>query len=359
MKKKNIFLSFWAFVIYALVIFVITTYFLMGALSSYLAEYEEYQPTTLTNKVLSYFEALDADSLMEISDGYDMPKPEAFKAYIDRFVDKETLFCYRSSVSDDRQVYDYISKNRKLASLTLIKSEEKSPRGFDVYKIDSIVWHPLMKYTITLPDACRAYINGSPLSQTKAVKTGSVEDDSYKKFDGYVYSAASYEIDYFEYITDLKAELDGAAELIIDKAESEDGLEVDYTIRLEMPQDMRLELEKRATEATKAYIYYTTLHSIKVGTVLPYIHPKAPLYKNIQNFNNTWNHGRSSDEFTKLDISDFVYYTDTRASLSVSAVYTIHKWNETLHFDFDYELFFVKEGGVWYITSMERIIKDK
>ncbi|MBO7148259.1 MAG: hypothetical protein J6V93_00215 [Clostridia bacterium] len=359
MKKKNIFLSFWAIVVYALAIFAVATVILMGALRSYLAEYEKYQPTSLTNEVLSYFKNHDAESLMKINAATDMPENDAFKAYIEKFVDSETLFCYRSSTSEGKQVYDYISGNRKLASLTLVKTEEKSPRGFDVYNIDSIVWHPIMKYTLTLPASCTAYVNGVPLSDTKAIKTGSVSDDSYENFDGYIYSADSYEIDYFEYITDVKAEIDGGAELIIDKNESEDGLNVDYTVRLEMPEDMRAELLERATAATKAYIYYTTLHSVKVSTVLPFIHRNAALYKNIQHFDNTWNHSRSSDEFTKLDISDFVYYTDTRASASVSAEYTLHKWNETLSFDFDYELFFVKDNGVWYITSMERIVKDK
>ncbi len=359
MNKKKIFLSFWAFIVYVLILFAIGTLIFTNYLNAYLAEYEQYQPTTLTDEVLSHLESKNTDALLSLKTYGDTLKYDTMNAYLDRFVDPDTLFCYRSSVNADTLVYDYISNNLKIASLTLNKTNEKSKRGFAVYEIEAIKWYPLMKYTVSAPESCTVYINKKPLDISKATKTVKDSDTAYESFDGYVYNTVEYDIEYLEYITDINAEQSGSCMPVISKIESDNGLCVDYTVSADMTEDMKSELEEYARAGTQAYIYYTTLHSIPVSTVLPYIHPKAALYKNIQHFDNTWSNSRTKDEFTSFDIYDFVYYTDERAACSVSATYRLYKYSQIRDFDFDFKLYFIKEDDRWYITSMERILTDK
>ena len=359
MKKRNIFLSFWAFVVYALVIFAVLTFVLMGRLNTYLEEYEYYQPTTLSDSVLELFSQKDAEALSALNNPGDKLEGEVFEAYLDRFVNPGTLFCYKASSFDDKLIYDYISDNRKLASLTLALTGEKSPQGFDIYEIDSLVWYPLMRYSITAPEDCTVYINGTDISKTKAQAIAASRDTSYEDFDGYVFSTVKYTIEHLEYITDIKASGDGQAEIIIEKTESEDGLTVDYTVSRKIPEDMVSQLDVQARDAVKAYIYYTTLHSIPVSTVLPYIHKDAALYSYVQRFDNTWSNSKVSDEFPKFEVSDFVYYTDKRASCRTSVIYRLHKYSFSRDYDFDFKLFFIKDNEKWYLTSMERVVEEK
>ena len=360
MKKRNIFLSFWAFVIYALVIFSVLTFLTMGILTDFLEEYEMYQPTTLSNKVLGYFEAHDADSLSSLPNPGDSLESDVLGAYLDRFVDNDTLFCYKSSSASDRLVYDYISENRKLASLTLSLTGEKSPRGFDIYEIESLVWYPLIKYTVTAPADCTVYINGKDISESKAEVTVAYRNTAYEDFDGYISSTLCYTIEYLEYITDISAESNGSAEIIISNDSSKDALEVNYTVTREMHEVMKSELDLRTRAAVKAYVYYTTLHSVPVSTVLPYIHRDAALYKNIQMFDNTWSNSKTKDEFTKFEVSDFVYYGDDRAAARASVIYRLYKYgNVSRDYDFNFNIYYIKENGEWYITSMERVVDGK
>lgn len=332
---------------------------LMSRLNSYLEEYESCQPSQITDSYLAYFRARDAKALLESAPDDCAFTEETLAAYLDVFTDDDTLFCYRASSSDDALVYDYIGNNKKLASLTLVKTEEKSPRGFDIYRADTLVFHPLMRYTVTAPADCTVYINGKNISETEAVAESFVTDDTYEPFDGYLSSSMRYTIDYPEYILDITATHNGSAEISTTKS-FVDGNEYDieYTFDYEMAEEMQSAIDCRAREAIEAYIYYTTLHSIPVSTVLPYIHKDAALYKNIQMFDNTWSNSRSRDEFTKFDVTEFEYFTDSRAACRVSAVYRLYKYAGPRDFDFDFKVYFVNDGDGWYITSMERVIEE-
>lgn len=359
MKKRSVFLSFWAFIIYFLIIFAIATALLMGRLNSYLEEYESCQPSNISDEYLEAFLNRDVEALLESAPSDCAFTKETLAAYLDVFVNDDTLFCYRASSSDNALIYDYISNNKKLASLTLVKSEEKSPRGFDIYSVSSLVFRPLMRYTITAPSDCTVYINGHDIAETRAEPESFITDDTYEPFDGYLSSSVRYTIDYPEYITDITAKHDGNAEIsLIKSTVDENECDIEYMFGYEMSDEMKSALDSRAREAVEAYIYYTTLHSIPVSTVLPYIHKNATLYKNIQMFDNTWSNSRSKDEFTKFDVTEFEYFSDTHAACRVSAIYRLYKYAGPRDFDFDFKVYFVNDGGSWYITSMERVMGE-
>lgn len=359
MKNKNKFLSFGAFVIYFLIIFAIATIILMSALTSYLEEYEKHQPSTIANEVEDYFRAKNCAQLSVIVTEGETILPPVFPAYIKRIVNEENLFCYKSSSSDQALVYDYISNNKKIASLTLSKTSEKSKRGFDIYEIDHIKWHPVFKYTITAPDDCRIFINDIEINADNTTTEEISKNDAYENFDGYVTSILRYTVDDLNYITDVRAEFDGDTLFEIVNDGDDLDFEVNYTINKIMPEEMKTEIEERTRKAVEAYVYYTTLHSIPVSTVLPYIHPKAALYKNVQRFDNTWSNSKTSDEFLKFDISNFEYYTDTKASCRADVIYQITKYYNTIReFDFNFDIYLTKQNGQWYVTSMERVHAD-
>ncbi len=356
MKKKNIFLSFGAFIVYFLVIFAIATAILMSMLTAYLEEYESYQPSTISNSVSDYFHAKNLAQLSLIPSEGKTIIPPVFPAYIDRIVNEDKLFCYKSSSGESTLVYDYISNNKKIASLTLEKTGEKSKRGFDIYEIKSITWHPVFKYTITAPDDCVISVNDYVINaDNTSVETVS-ENTSYEDFDSYTAKTVRYTIDTLEYIMDVRAECDGKPLLEITNDGDDTDFEVNYTVNKVMPEDMKAEIEVRTRKAVEAYVYYTTLHSIPVSTVLPHIHPKSALYKNVQRFDNTWSNSKTSDEFLKFEISDYTYYTDTKASCRADVIYQITKYYTTKReFDFNFDIYLVKENGQWLVTSMERV----
>ena len=354
MKKKNIFLSFYAFLLYSLVAFVIATVFLMSALNSYLEEYEAYQPTTLSDEVLLYFKNLDAASLEKLTAKGDSLTGDVFEAYLAEVINPDTLFNYKSSASDTSITYDYISDNKKVATLLLEKTGVLSPRGFEEYKISSIEWHPLYKYTITAPEGTVIKINGSaPKAEPEKV----LLCDVYADFDESVFNNDVYTIDYLEYITDISAEGPYSAELKMTLI-SENEFSHDYSFAHTVPESIINEVTARVTDGTKAYIQYTTLAGVSVNTVLPYIHKNASLYNHLRNFNNTWNHYYTKDEYKKFEITDYRFHNDDKISCRLSAIYSIKKYSgKSYDFDFDFDIYLIKENGVWYITSMERVIK--
>lgn len=353
MKIKKFFLSFWSFVIYFLIIFAAATVVLMNMLDDYLDEYEFYQPTTLSDEVLGYFRELDTESLENLPCSGEKLTGDNFSEYLSAICDSSSLFCYKSSTGESSLTYDYISKNKKIASLVLKKSGELSKNKLDIYEIDDIVWYPQFSYTVTVPDDCKVYLNGILLEgEGEIVGT----DESYTEFDGYTASTYRYTIDDLTYITDVKAESMNSAEVTVEEIRRDDG--ADFVVKREMNEEMKGEIDARTREAVVAYVYYTTLNSYHVSTVLPYIYPASPLYNDLKNFNNTWNHSRISDEFTKFDVTDFVYHDDTHASCRADVIYKITKYgNRTEEFDFYFDLYYVKEDGEWYLTLMERVIE--
>ncbi len=354
MKRKNIFLSFYAFLLYSLVIFIAVTVVLMSALHLYLEEYEAYQPTTFSDEVLLSFQNLDAASLERLPVKGDSLNGEVLEAYLNEVINPDTLFNYKSSTSDTGITYDYISNNKKIATLSLEKTGALSPRGFEEYKISSIEWHPLYKYTITAPEGTVIKINGSaPRVEPEKVMLC----DVYEDFDGSIFYNDVYTIDYLEYVTDITAEEAYSAKLEMSFT-STDEFTHEYAYKHVVSEETVNEVTARATDGAKAYIYYTTKAGVSVNTVLPYVHKNAALYNHLRNFNNTWNHYYAQDEYKKFEITDFRFHSDDKVSCRLSAVYGITKYyGQKYDFDFDFDLYLIKENGVWYITSMERVIK--
>ncbi len=354
MKKKNIFLSFYAFLLYSLIAFVIATVLLMGVLHAYLEEYEAYQPTTLSDEVLLYFRSFDSESLEKLPVKGDSLTGEVFAAYLNEVINPDTLFNYKSATSEAGISYDYISNNKRVATLSLIKTGALSPRGFEEYKIESIEWHPLYKYTITAPEGTVVKINGSvPRIEPEKV----LLCDVYEDFDASVFYNDVYTIDYLEYLTDISVESAYSAELDMTFA-ADDEFSHEYSYEHIVPETTVKEVTARATDGAKAYIYYTTKAGVHVNTVLPYIHKNAALYGHLRNFNNTWNHYYAQDEYKKFEITDFRFHSDDKVSCRLSAIYGITKYyGQKYDFDFDFDIYLIKENEVWYITSMERVIK--
>ena len=354
MRRKNIFLSFYAFLLYSLVAFVVATVYLMGSLQAYLEEYELYQPTTLSDEVLFYFQNVDAESLEKLPAKGDFLSGDVFAAYLNEVIDTESLFNYKSAATDTGFTYDYISKNKKIATLTLEKTGALSPRGFDEYKIDSIEWYPLYKYTITVPEGTIVKINGSA---PKTEPEKSLLCDVYEDFDSSIFYNETYTIDYLEYLTDISVEGVYSADLEMTLTSNGD-YDHEYSYKHVVPDTVISEVTDRATAGAKAYIYYTTKAGVHVNTVLPYVHSKAALYSHLRNFNNTWNHYYAKDEYKKFEITDFRFHNDNKVSCRLSAIYGITKYaGDKYDFDFDFDLYLFKENGTWYITSMERVIK--
>lgn len=353
MKIKKIFLSFWSFVIYFLIIFAVFTFLSMDKLDDYLADYEYYQPTTQVNEVLGYFKELDAESLEALPSSGEKLTGENFKMYLESICDPESLFVYKSSTGDTTLTYDYITNNKKIASLVLERDGVTEKNNFDVYKIADVVWYPMFNYTVTVPEDCTVYLNGKLLEgDGECVDT----DDVYVDFDGYSASTYKYTIEGLAYITDVKAESESSALITVEEILRDDG--ADYIVHREMSDDMKAELDARTHEFVPAYMYYTTLNTHHVSTVLPYVHRNAELYTFLKNFNNTWNHSKLSDRFTRFDISNYVYHDETHASCRADVIYEITKWgNNVLEFDFFFDLHYVKVDGVWYLVYMERGIE--
>ena len=200
MKIKKLFLSFWSFVIYFLIIFAVFTFLSMDKLDDYLADYEYYQPTTQVNEVLGYFKELDAESLEALPSSGEKLTGENFKMYLERICDPESLFVYKSSTGDTTLTYDYITNNKKIASLVLERDGVTEKNNFDVYKIADVVWYPMFNYTVTVPEDCTVYLNGKLLEgDGECVDT----DDVYVDFDGYSASTYKYTIEGLAYITDV------------------------------------------------------------------------------------------------------------------------------------------------------------
>lgn len=354
--KNNRFLSFKAFILYFAVIFLAATFVCMLFLTAYLAEYEKYQPSAISDSVLDAFMTGNADTLYSI-DADEKIDRSIFNEYLYRIVNPDTLFCYKSSSSENMLVYDFISDNKKIASLELVPTGEKSPRGFDIYEIDRIVWHRLFKYTITASDDLEVLVNGRVLDKSSSVVLST--DDSYKDFDSYVSSVVVYEPAHEFYISDVSANTDSSALISVESDGDDSDYEVNFTIKKNFPEGMLEEVKSAATDGVKAYVYYSTLHSFELRDLLCHLHPNSRLYKNVQHFDNTWSNSKVSDRFTRFDISNCVFYTDTKASLRMDVVYEITKYYNTVReFDFNFDVYLQKDGAKWYIVSLERIIEE-
>ncbi len=376
LKLKRILLSFWAFIIYFVIICAIVISVRMGQLKEKLAEYEFLRPETITTKVEQYFKEGNIEALRALPTKHENFNGDNFDEYLDAILDDEyfesmvdgdTLYSFSASTDDDTLTYDYISNNKKLASLTLKKvgstDTYKIPVlhisfnmfGSDIYEIESIEWHPKFSYTVTVPEECNVYVNGKLAKLTNGELVSS--NEPYEAFGAKKRSVYKYTLDDYSYVNDVAIEPLNDS-LVFELTENKHADGADYVITSSMCEEMKAELEARTREAVPAYIYYTALNSYHVSTVLPYVHPDAELYQDLKNFNNTWNDSRVSDEFTKFEISEFEYYDDMHASLRADVMYRIYKWDGSSEdHDFKFRLHYVKEAdGIWYLVYNERII---
>ncbi len=354
MNKNSKFISFKAFIGYFTVVFLAATVIIMLMLTAYLDEYEKYQPSSITDSVLDAFIKGDTDTLYNI-DADEKVDREIFDEYLEKIVSPDSLFCYKASSANNTLIYDFICNNKKIASLELVSTGEKSPRGFDVYEISKIIWHRLFKYTMTTYDDLNVLVNGKVIDKSTAKIISTIEN--YKDFDSYVSNVVMYEPDEI-YISTVSASSDSNALVSVEAENDDSGYKVNYNIKKDFPDNMLEAIKAAAADGVKAYVYYTTLHTYKISGLLPHIHPDSQLYKNVQRFDNTWSNSKIADRFIKFDMSDAVFYTDTKASLRMDVIYEITKGTGVIReFDFNFDVYLQKDGDKWYIVSLERIIK--
>ena len=172
MKKNSRIPVFYIVYFVCILVFLLGVHMALRVVSTYLADYESAQPQHEAQRV---FDAYYADGkygkLAEFAEAEVSPLETTAQLirYLEEYTDGKTLsFSSITTGLDDTCKYIVKADDIKFSSFTLVKSGEKTPKGFDLYEPASfeLFCKPSETVSITAPRGYSVYVNGIQLGES-------------------------------------------------------------------------------------------------------------------------------------------------------------------------------------------------
>ncbi|MBE6562340.1 MAG: hypothetical protein E7660_01240 [Ruminococcaceae bacterium] len=354
MKKRRV--SVFYIIYFALIaLFLVGLFFGLSAFRDYLAGYESSRPVHTMEKVAEeYFLAEDKVPLLEIS-GYEVSKyctKDAVISYLETAIDKETFQFFNTGGNDKEIFYSVVSKELKIANVTLVLSDEPDAEGFPVYSLGDIelTIGGSGGLSIEAPLGYSVFVNGEPLGEDLLSGEPTLTESC-----NHMYGDA-------EGISLVKYKLEGIfGEPVVtatDKyGEAVEGITADesgvfYTVPVnykEIPED----LKNRILKASELYAAYMQKDAT-FGAVAAYVDRTSELYTNLRNTAVKWANPHNGYTIVEPEVIEYYSYDadGTVVSCRVKFVHLLHGYGGNNYEEsFDMTFYLRSVGGRYMIYA--------
>ncbi len=301
-------------------------------LATYLKDYESVQPKYTADEVFrEYFEKKNFTYVLDhpsVKLGSYETK-DSIGAYLSALVGENELSYHNISSGMDLDTSKYIVKysegerDVKIASFELVKSGEKSPKGFDKYALAGFeLFYPAEKsVALKVTKGSVPYINGIPLDDG-CIKEEGIEHENNAHLPEGV-SGIFYTLYYVD-------ELTSTPSVTVKNAEGADiplffnNEENCYETELVYDEALAAEMGERAAEAGKILATYMQ-NDCKIAKVTPYFEKGTPLYKSITSTLQWAVIDHDSYTFEDIETSEFYRYDENTFSCRVKMTHVLKR----------------------------------
>lgn len=339
-------------VVFLTIVVLLTAAIIVGlnVLWGFLEEYEQSLPEKAVDIVIARLEQGDTDAVYE-SCGFTPNEYEddsAAREYAAGLFRGELSYTKDVKQStDDLPVYAIKCDGKRVCSLSLKKTGEKTGWGFPLYEAADFsgVEIPTSEITITAPDNALIYINGK-LAEPEPVSSKAMAECEH--FYGYIDKApamAEYTFGGFTAMPEVKAARPDGSQLL---GSAESGKFSFTPDGGEIPQ----ELSDLAVKASQTYSKFISADAA-FSAVAAYIPEDVPLYENIRTYEARFYTPHSDYDFLDVNVRDFRRYTADCVSLTVTYTQRIYAgYLGDFDFPTDNTIYLAKTGEEWVVTDI-------
>lgn len=304
----------------------------MLILRSYLADYESVQPKYAAEKVFSeYFSPVDYEALLEYADESltKFNKKEALVAYLSTLTDGKELSYHNVSTGVDADAAKYIVKysedgqDIKIASFTLRKSDEKSPKGFSVYKLSEaeLFFPASVCVQILVQNGYTPYVSGKALDESYIVEADIPSDANAHLPEGVggVFFSR-YEVGGLVEVPEIeiKSPAGEAKNAFLDE---ESGC---YEAVPDYDDALAEEYTEYVIKAAELYATYMQ-NDCSFGKISPYFESGTQLYNDIRTTTTAWVIDHDSYHFEDEEASEFYRYDENTFSCRIKLTHVLKR----------------------------------
>jgi len=322
----------------------------------FLSDYQRNLPSQLSSEITAAIETQDMVALKSIRSNLPVSvKHKAiFNLYLKEFGPNIELDFYNgTSKKDNQKVVNITNNDKKMATLTLEKTGDKSFFGFEKYRVVNIVFVPVHHYTIITPPGVDIMINDVPLTDlTKELVKQPVTAFTQSAFGSI--ETQTYKLTGFQYIGWLTLPNNPNVEIIKDEDQET------FSLILRPELTIQNEMADFGLMALKAHTLFATKVGIQKSSIMQYVYPGSQLQKNLDNYNNDYKYYYSNDQYDNIKIQNYVQYGPVEFSVDISLTYHIHNWNKTFDRDYHvaYKMYMTNINGKWQLTQMTPFIQE-
>ena len=350
--RKNI---FWKVYGVMVVIGVALSVTLFIVFSNFLSAYEKSQPKHEMEKVINLFEDGDSSQIVKYMT-YNLTtfeNDDSIVKYLDSLLmDGQWDFEQRAGAySKNTPVYKVKKDGVAVATVTLVKSTEKSDFNMDRWELQSIedILTTPADYVVLAPTGSAIYVNGIALSNEYIIEKNIAIPNlvSTAKYTS-VPTMVKYSIAGLYQKPQILAVGNVLNTELVATYQNEHTLKFAF----ESNQDFNVLQENRIIEITQIYGRYVT-NDAKFASLSPYIITNSDSYNFLKTIAsiNVWYGTHSLPEFVNLVVSNYQIYTTNCYSCDVSFTLTFLLSNKTFQYPTNLRYYFVKSGDVWRIAD--------
>lgn len=315
----------------------------------FLAEYEQLLPEKVVESVLAGLEQGETASVYE-SAGF-TPNPyeddSAAREYVAGLFKGELSYSKDVKLStDEAPVYAVKCGGKRVCSLTLEQTGEKSGWGFPRYRAAGFsgVEIPTGSITITAPDSAELRINGVLLRELPESSEQVRECEHFYGYIDRIPEIVQYTVEGFAGQPEVTATSGEGA-----YRREQSGSEYRFTRNVgEIPQ----ELSELAVKVSQTYSKYISADAA-FSAVAAYVPEDVPLYENIRTYEAKFYTPHSDYDFLDVQVSDFRRYTEECVSLRVTYTQRIYAgYLGDFDFPTDNTIYLAKNGEEWVATDI-------
>jgi len=319
MHKRITFKSFVIFLVLFNILAIATS---LTVFWFYLADYEAHLPGKFATEILKAYQTDDASTLIKYCDNLpeQLKNPDNLLSYLKLNIDKEKVFFYEGNSSDQNtESIIFACGDKKISTLTLKKTGERSIFGFDLLKISNLVgiYKPIELLTIKVPNNVDLLLNDNPVQNANITKNRVYLKQFYQVAKVVPYFDTYQLIDWY-YIPKITAFLQNGQPCNVNVNKND----FTATVTISPTATMRNFLAKTVETFTKEYVLFTS-EDAKFSDVASYLCNNTDFYKRTETYDNRWTQEHTNPNFSNLKVENFIQYDSWLYSCDITFDYSI------------------------------------
>lgn len=316
LRFRSIFMNYLKGLSALIILFLIIGYL-------FLMDYQNNLPANVGKQVIKSLETMNLSKLDEMSSNLpaSLLNPEDFSKYLADFGTDLDLYYYEGVSKIENQVVFIIDNHdKRMASLTLEKTDKKSMFGFEEYKAIDLVFKPLYEYKIILSAPAELLVNGVSIDQLTFEKT-QVQN---KAFDQMIFGdlpITTYTFSEFQFINSVSVVNQPEVE-IISNPETKT-----YQVITHVDQAKQDSIATFSEALIKAHTRLISDPSLsRFPFIKTYAYPDSTFSNIVKSYNLSSGYPLVSDSFKDFTVENIIQYGPNVYSVDVRITYT---WTAT------------------------------